>query len=188
MLPEILTSDLCSLLPNKNRYTLTAIINLDNNFKVKSLSITKGVINSNVRLTYKDAQSILDNGKGEYYDLLSSLNKIANKYKIKTFKKNSLNIYFPEPEFLFSNNDVPTKYIQKIHDSNLLIEEFMLLANKTIAESISNTENDMIFRNHTKPKHEIWNEIKNILRHLNITLKYEFFRSYRCNKNAKTYK
>ena len=87
MLPEILTSDLCSLLPNKNRYTLTAIINLDNNFKVKSLSITKGVINSNVRLTYKDAQSILDSGVGEYYDLLSSLNKIANKIRLKRLKK-----------------------------------------------------------------------------------------------------
>ena len=155
MIPPTLTSNLCSLLPEKNRFTLTAIIDLDQNLNVTHLDVKKGVINSNIRLTYTDAQAILDNGEGENFTLLNDLRIISAKLRKNRFNSGSLNIEIPEAEFTMGNDGVPSKISVKKHlKTHELVEDFMLLANRVIAQKFSENDKSLMFRNHGKPEAE----------------------------------
>ena len=155
MIPPILTSNLCSLLPHKNRFTLTAIIKLDKNLNVIEVDVKKGVINSNIRLTYTQAQKIIDSGEGDGYSLLDTLKSIAAKLRKKRFKSGSLNIEIPEVEFIMGDEGVPLKISIKKHlKTHELVEEFMLLANREIAQKFADKNESLVFRNHGKPETE----------------------------------
>ena len=155
MIPPTLTSNLCSLLPNENRFSLTAIVDLDKDLKVLALDVKKGVINSNIRLTYTEAQRIIDKGEGKYFTLLNSLKKISVKLRKDRFKSGSLNIEIPEPEFTMSANGVPSNISVKKHlKTHELVEEFMLLANRVIAQKFAENNEPLVYRNHGKPEPE----------------------------------
>lgn len=167
MIPPTLTSNLCSLLPDKNRFTLTAIISLDRQYKVIDLDVKKGVINSNLRLSYTDAQKMIDSGEGDKFHLLQSLTSISTILRKNRFKSGGLNIEIPEPEIFINDKGIPTKILIKRHlKTHELVEEFMLLANKTIADKFTQNIDPLVYRNHGKPEAERLIALNSLLGHL----------------------
>ena len=155
MIPPKLTSNLCSLLPEKNRFTLTAIIDLDNELNVTHLDVKKGVINSNIRLTYTEAQEIIDKSEGENFTLLNDLRLISAKLRKNRFKSGSLNIEIPEAEFTMGEEGIPSNIFAKKHlKTHELVEDFMLLANRVIAQRFAENDEILMYRNHGKPESE----------------------------------
>lgn len=138
MLPEVLSNDLCSLVPNEDRLTMSAVFVLNKNGEVKSEWYGRTVIHSQKRFTYEEAEISIKKPGTFLHKELSILNTIAKNLNKERFKKGAISLDQPEVKFVLDPNGVPIKVIQKIRgDSNKLIEELMLLANKKVAKVIS---------------------------------------------------
>lgn len=174
MLPEKLSNNICSLVPGKDRLTFSVFTELSPTGQLVSYKINKTLINSKKRFTYKEAQQILDNGKGELFDQLFMLNKIAKQLRAIRMRKGSINFIRPEVEFKLDETGNPIDIKLKVlQDTNQLIEEFMLLANKIVASHIKNltdTELPFVYRIHDKPDEERLQELSVFLK----TFGYEF--------------
>ena len=158
MLPERLCNFICSLRPNEEKLAFSCIFNLDNDANVKAYRIVHTVIKSNRRYAYEEAQQLLeDNGvvdgtgepapkpgkdgyKGEYAEEIITLDRLAKLLRARRFKGGSVKFDSEELHFDVDNTGKPLRcYFKRSKDANKLIEEFMLLANKTVAESIGKT-------------------------------------------------
>jgi ribonuclease R len=158
MLPERLCNFICSLRPNEEKLAFSCIFNLDNDANVKAYRIIHTVIKSNRRYAYEEAQQLLeDNGvvdgtgepapkpgkdgyKGEYAEEIITLDRLAKLLRARRFKGGSVKFDSEELHFDVDNTGKPLRcYFKRSKDANKLIEEFMLLANKTVAESIGKT-------------------------------------------------
>ena len=158
MLPERLCNFICSLRPNEEKLAFSCIFNLDNDANVKAYRIVHTVIKSNRRYAYEEAQQLLeDNGvvdgtgepapkpgkdgyKGEYAEEIITLDRLAKLLRARRFKGGSVKFDSEELHFDVDNTGKPLScYFKRSKDANKLIEEFMLLANKTVAESIGKT-------------------------------------------------
>src|SRR3989344_3677663 len=138
MLPEILSNDLCSLVPHKDRLTMSAVFTIDKNAKVKNEWFGKTVIHSQKRFTYEEAEEIIKKTTAPLHKELSVLNNLAKKLKKERFAQGAISLDQEEVKFVLDKNGVPIKVIKKQRgDSNRLIEELMLLANKKVAEKMS---------------------------------------------------
>lgn len=138
MLPEILSNHLCSLVPHKDRLTMSAVFILDKNAKVKSEWFGRTVIHSKKRFTYEEAEEIIKKGNAPFHKELSILNNLAKKMTKERFARGAIWLDQEEIKFILDNKGIPIKVIKKKRgDSNRLIEEFMLLANKKVAEALS---------------------------------------------------
>jgi len=182
MLPEILSNDLCSLVPNKDRLTMSAIFiidkNGDKNIRVKSGWFGKTVIHSQKRFTYEEAEVSIKKAGSPLHKELAILNDLAKKLTKERFAQGAISLEQEEVKFVLDANGVPVKVIKKERgDSNKLIEEFMLLANKKVAEVLSpkNTkgtknaqENEgiSIYRVHDLPSKEKMADLAFFLRSL----------------------
>ena len=157
MLPEKLSNNLCSLRPNEDRLAFSAIFNLDAKGKILKEWFGRTVIHSERRYSYEDAQKVLDTKEGDYPEELTLLNTIAKSLRKERFKKGAINFETPEVRFRLDENGKPLGIYQKErHDSHKLIEEFMLLANKRVAEYIYGlskgpNKNTMVYRVHEAP-------------------------------------
>ncbi|MEP7320757.1 MAG: ribonuclease R [Saprospiraceae bacterium] len=158
MLPEVLSGDVCSLKPNCDRLTFSVLFEFDQKFHVQKTWIGKSVIHSDYRFTYEKAQATLDEGSGAYYTELNQLNVISKELRKRRFDHGSIG--FESPEYKFALDPVTGKPIslhEKIRiDTHMLIEEFMLLANKAVAEFIHRKEKNediipFIYRVHDLP-------------------------------------
>lgn len=139
MLPEKLSNGICSLNPNEDRLTYSAIIELSPHGTVKNYSFHKSIINSKRRFTYEEAQEILETGKGDFAEILLEMNNLAKKLKKKRIYAGGLEFSSSEVIFKLDNDGVPLEVTKKIlKDSNFLIEEFMLLANKCVGTFVGN--------------------------------------------------
>lgn len=147
MLPERLCNFICSLRPDEEKLAYSVIFNMDDNANIKNYRIVHTVIKSNRRFVYDEVQKILvDSGavgsdkvnpKGEWAPELCQLWKIAKTLRDARFKNGSVRFESEEMKFDIDENGKPTRcYFKKIFEANNLVEEFMLLANKTVAESI----------------------------------------------------
>lgn len=155
MLPERLCNFICSLRPNEEKLAYSAVFNMDAEANVISWRLVHTVIKSNRRFAYEEVQKILeDNGvvdgtgepapapgkdgyKGEYADELVTLDRMAKKLRAKRFKNGAVKFDREELHFDIDEKGKPTRcYFKKSIDANKLIEEFMLLANRSVAESI----------------------------------------------------
>ncbi|MFH1608598.1 MAG: ribonuclease R [Patescibacteria group bacterium] len=161
MLPEVLSNDLCSLVPNKDRLTMSAVFVLDKNAKIKSEWFGKTVIHSAKRFTYQEAEDAIKNNKLAYHKELAILNNLAKKLTEERFEHGAMSLDQEEVKFVLDKDGKPIKVIKKIRgDSNRLIEEFMLLANKKVAELISKgtkkgqEEGIFVYRVHDLPSKE----------------------------------
>lgn len=156
MLPEKLSSDLCSLRPNEDRLTFSVIFEMTDKGEVINSKISKTIINSKRRFTYEEAQQIIESGKGDYSTELKLVNELAKQIRNKRMKSGSFEFFTPEIEFKLDENGYPSAIVKKeIKESNMLVEEFMLLANKTIAERIFSKGNvPFIYRVHDFPDEE----------------------------------
>lgn len=158
MLPEALSNDLCSLKPNVDRLAMSAIIVLDKDANVKDTWYGKTVIHSAKRFSYEEAQGVLDAGEGTLYDELIILNTLAKKILAKREAAGTLILETDEVKFELDADGVPLRAYRKVRgDTHKLIEEFMLLANRKVAEVFKAEEKKDgigIYRIHDLPNEE----------------------------------
>lgn len=138
MLPEVLSNDLCSLVPDQDRFTMSAVFVLDSKAQVHSTWFGRSVIHSQKRFSYEEAQSALENPKAPLHRELTVLNTMAKILTQNRFDAGAISLDQEEVKFVLDSKGVPIKVIKKVRgDSNRLIEEFMLLANRKVAEELS---------------------------------------------------
>ncbi|MBN8824746.1 MULTISPECIES: ribonuclease R [unclassified Spirosoma] len=160
MLPEKLSNGLCSLRPNEDKLTFSAVFELTPDAKIKNEWFGRTVTHSDRRFAYEEAQEILNNDRGDFLEELRLLNELAYKLRDERFKNGAINFETVEVRFRLDENGVPLAVYPKIRqDTNKLIEEFMLLANKRVAEYVhslskrnkNGEENTMVYRVHEGP-------------------------------------
>lgn len=160
MLPEALSNDLCSLNPNTDKLTMSAVFVVNNDAQVVSEWYGRTVIHSDKRFTYEEAQGILDKGEGIFHDELLTLNTLAKKLTKKRFEMGAISLDSEEVKFKLDEHGVPLEVFRKVRgDTHRLVEEFMLLANRKVAEFIGKTpkgaqEKLFVYRIHDKPSKE----------------------------------
>jgi len=155
MLPERLSNGLCSLRPNEDKLTFSCVFELDQDAKVLNHWIGRTVIHSDRRFSYEEAQENIDQQQGDFYEELTLLNGLAKKLREKRFQKGAINFETVEVKFKLDENGTPLGLVIKERkDIHKLIEEFMLLANKTVAEFIYNKnkgKDTFVYRIHENP-------------------------------------
>ena len=168
MLPEKLSNNICSLVPNEDRLTFSVIFEITGSGEVVDYQISKTIINSKRRFTYEEAQKIIETGKGDFSDDINSLNDIAVILRQKRFNEGSLEFFTPEVEFELNSDGKPVNIFKKeIKESNMLVEEFMLLANKSVAEQISRKKKiPFVYRVHDFPDQEKIEEFSRFVKSL----------------------
>lgn len=134
MLPEHLSNGICSLRPDEEKLTFSCIFEMTPAGKVVDSKICRTVIKSNRRFTYEEAQDIIETGEGDYKDEVLTLDSLAKILRKKRFENGSVDFDRTEVRFDIDETGHPTGvYFKESKDANKLIEEFMLLANKTVA-------------------------------------------------------
>jgi ribonuclease R len=157
MLPEKLSNVLCSLRPNEDKLTFAAIFEMDEKFNVQDFTIAKTIIHSRRRFTYEEAQQRIESGSGDYADELQVLNRIATHIRSKRMKKGAIAFEKAEVKFKLDEQGKPLGVFLKVRkDAHLLVEDFMLLANETVARFGSAVHKDkkampFVYRIHDKP-------------------------------------
>lgn len=176
MLPEELSNGLCSLNEGVDRLTFSAVFELDMNGKIYHEWFGETVIHSDKRFTYENAQEILDNKKGTFYQELSTLNSIAKKLNKKRFDEGAIMLEQDEVKFRLDPKGVPISVYTKARgDTNKLVEEFMLLANRRVAEYMSKDKKGIkgifLYRIHDLPNKEKMGDLASFLKRLGYHLK-----------------
>ena len=137
MLPERLCNLLCSLRPNEEKLAYSVIFEMNDKAEVKNSRIVKTVIKSDRRFTYEEAQAIIDTGEGEYKDEILKLNELAQILRQNRMAAGAVDFDRVEVRFEIDEKGKPISvYFKESKEANKLIEEFMLLANRTVAECI----------------------------------------------------
>ena len=168
MLPEILSTDLCSLVPNKDRLALTLKVEIDANCSIVNYAFFESIINSDKRFTYTEVSSILKKlNSNSFEDSLNMLNELTSALKIKRLNDG---LSFAHHEVIFTKdrkNNYNPLTIKKDEDSHKIVEECMLLANKIAAKEIVDLNKDSnrsgMFRNHDIPDQKNEDYIKDII-------------------------
>jgi ribonuclease R len=138
MLPERLSNGLCSLRPHEEKLTYSCIYKMTNDGKILDKWLGRTVINSNHRFTYEDVQQIIDKGSGIYDKEVLLLHNLAQKMRQERMKNGAINFSSQEVRFKLDELGRPIGIVVKeSKSSHQLIEEFMLLANRTVAETVS---------------------------------------------------
>ena len=141
MLPERLCNFICSLRPDEEKLCYSAIFVLDEDANVKNYHIAHTVIKSNRRYAYEEVQEILTGKDGDYAEELRTLDKLAKKLRERRFKGGAVKFDREELHFDIDEKGKPIRaYFKKSNDATQLIEEFMLLANRTVAEHVGKVE------------------------------------------------
>lgn len=141
MLPEKISNELCSLRPKEDKLTFSAVFQINARAEVKQYWLGRTVIYSDHRFTYEDVQEIIETGKGLYNAEVKLLNSIAQKLRKQRFTKGAINFSSQEVRFKLDAAGKPVGIVVKeSKEAHQLIEEFMLLANRTVAENISHVQ------------------------------------------------
>lgn len=157
MLPEKLSNGVCSLRPDEDKLCFSAIFKMDGNAQVLDQWFGRTVIRSNRRFTYEDAQAIIEGADGDYRKEILLLNDLAQKLRAERFKAGAIDFDRVEVKFDLDEAGKPLGvYFKRSKEANKLIEEFMLLANKKVAERIGKPKAGkkaptFVFRVHEKP-------------------------------------
>lgn len=160
MLPEKLCNNLCSLRPDEEKLTYSVIFEMNEKAEVKKSRIVHTIIKSNRRFCYEEVQKIIENKQGEFVDEILALDGMAKKLREKRFKNGAINFERVEVKFKIDKKGKPLGvYFKESKDANKLIEEFMLLANRTVAEKIGKVgkgkkAKTFVYRVHDQPDPE----------------------------------
>ncbi|MBX9852888.1 MAG: ribonuclease R [Cytophagaceae bacterium] len=160
MLPEKLSNNLCSLRPHEDKLTFSAVFELNEDGKILNEWYGKTIIHSDRRFTYEEVQEIIEGGKGEFSQEIHKLNDLAHKLRRDRFKKGAIAFETVEVKFKMDEKGKPLAVIPKVRkDAHKLIEDFMLLANRKVAEFVhfmnnGKEKNTMVFRIHDHPNPE----------------------------------
>jgi len=171
MLPHILSTDLCSLLPNKDRLAVSAVFTLDNNANIVNEWFGETVIHSDRRYTYEDAQETLDTGAGDLHEELSTLLELSKKIRARRAAKGAIEFDTAEVKVELDEMGKPIAIrLKERKATNLLIEDFMLLANEAVAKHLSKLTSNggphfqSLYRVHDAPDADRIENLANLLR------------------------
>ena len=190
MLPERLSNELCSLRPNEDKLCMSVILEMDNEAKVIRHKICRTIICSDYRLTYRQAQDILEEktcdairgNELKVSHAIRNLNQLAQILRTNRFRHGAINFEAPEVHFRLNEQGEPVEiFFHKSYDSNHLIEEFMLLANRIVATEIGkkNKNNNgektdkypFVFRVHANPDPEKLSKLAAFIKRFGFNLK-----------------
>ena len=168
MLPEVLSNNICSLRPNVDRLAYSILFEMDESANMLDYTIKKTVIHSDVRFTYQTAQDVIDNKEGKLVTELLLLDKLSKILREKRQQNGSINFESTEVKFILDKNNNPIDvYFKESLSTNHLIEEFMLLANKTVAKHIgfpTKNAKTFVYRIHDKPDSDRISTLNNIVK------------------------
>lgn len=159
MLPERLSNDLCSLRPGEEKLAFSAVFEMDESLEITSQWLGRTIIRSDRRFSYAEAQQVIETGQGEYAEEILTLNRLAQQMRKERFRHGAITFDREEAKFTLDEDGKPTGvYFKEMKESNQLVEEFMLLANRKVAEFIgmkrgkdANAERTFVYRVHDKP-------------------------------------
>jgi len=162
MLPERLSNELCSLRPREEKLTFSAIFELTEEGKIKNQWFGKTIIKSDRRFTYEEAQERIETEQGDFSSEIKVLNQLAGKLRTARYEEGSINFETVEVKFRLSKDGKPLEIIPKVRqDAHKLVEEFMLLANKKVAQFVFDklkkkpeAERAFVYRTHDPPDPE----------------------------------
>lgn len=163
MLPERLSNELCSLRPNETSLCFSAVFTLNENLEILEEWFGRTVIHSNRRFTYAEAQQIIETGRGDYAEEVLTLNRLAQALRRERFRNGAISFDREEMKFQLDEAGRPIGvYFKEQKESNQMIEEFMLLANRRVAEFCGKRKTDkgrtvertMVYRVHDTPSEE----------------------------------
>jgi len=160
MLPERLSNGLCSLRPNEDKLCFSAVFELDQEANVVEQWFGKTIIHSDTRFSYEDAQEVLENKTGKHSEELLKLNELAYILRERKFKHGAISFESVEIKFNLDEHGKPLGvYAKERKDAHKLIEDYMLLANKKVAEFIAKKGNGkqkltFVYRSHDSPKED----------------------------------
>ncbi len=138
MLPEKISNELCSLRPNEDKYTFSVIFQINNRAEIKSKWIGRTIIHSDHRFSYEEVQQIIETKDGVHHKPILLLNSLAQEFRKERFNNGAINFSSSEVRFQLDEKGKPIGIIVKeSKEAHKLIEEFMLLANRTVAEYVS---------------------------------------------------
>ncbi len=191
MLPEILSNNLCSLRPHEDKLCYSAIFDLDDNAKIHKEWFGHTIINSDHRFNYEEAQQIIESGEGDFADILLKLNELAQVMRKQRFDNHAINFETEEVKFKLDEQGYPVGVYLKVQkEANWLIEEFMLLANKRVAEKVGRKRyadkisNVFVYRVHDKPLDEKVDTFKNFVKKLGYELNTKSTKSLSSSLNS----
>ena len=167
MLPERLCNDLCSLRPHEDKLAFSAVFHIDDSGKVKQEWFGRTVIHSDRRFTYEEAQSVIETGEGDFKEEILTLHTLAQTLRKERYRKGAIAFDRREAKFHLDEKGHPTGVYFKVQkEANQLIEEFMLLANRRVAEFCARAhgkERTMVFRVHDRPNSDKFERFRSFI-------------------------
>src|SRR5690606_38206173 len=161
MLPEMLSNGVCSLRPQETKLCFSAVFELDENAKVLSEWFGRTVIFSDRRFSYEEAQQCIETGEGDFAEEILVMDKLAKQLRKKRFQSGAIAFDRIEVKFNIDEDGKPLGvYFKESKDANKLIEEFMLLANRKVAEFVGKPSDKnkkpktFVYRIHDEPNQE----------------------------------
>ncbi len=177
MLPEHLSNFICSLRPHEEKLTYAVIFELDKDANIRHHRIVRTVINSDRRFTYEEAQERIETGEGDLAEEIQHLDKLAKALRAKRFKKGAIAFDRAEARFEIDETGKPLSiYFKEMKDSNQLIEEFMLLANRAVARFVGKPKKGdaktFVYRIHDEPDLEKLFTFANFIKRFGYKVKF----------------
>ena len=176
MLPERLSNELCSLRPGEEKLCFSAVFEMDDECNITRQWLGRTVICSDRRFTYEEAQQIIEGGEGDYKAEILKLNALAQKMRAARFAEGSIRFEREEPKFRLDAEGKPLGVYFKVQkEANQLIEEFMLLANRTVASFVGQKKwrdgkaKTFVYRVHDKP------DADKLARFANFILRFGYY-------------
>ncbi len=175
MLPERLSNFICSLRPNEEKLCFSAVFDLDDDANVVNQWFGRTIIKSDRRFAYEEAQQVIETQQGDLKDEILTLDMLAKKLRADRFKKGAVAFDKREVKFQLDEQNKPTGvYFKESKDSNKLIEEFMLLANKKVAEFVAlhtgKPAKTFVYRIHDKPNEEKLRDFANFVKKFGFSI------------------
>ena len=167
MLPERLCNDLCSLRPHEDKLAFSTVFHIDEKGKISKEWFGRTVIHSDRRFTYEEAQAVIESGKGEMKDEILTMHNIAQTLRKERYRKGAIAFDRREAKFHLDEKGHPMGVYFKVQkEANQLIEEFMLLANRRVAEFCARAkgkERTMVYRVHDRPNSDKFERFRSFI-------------------------
>lgn len=180
MLPEKISNELCSLRQDEEKLAFSVLFEFDEKMEVVNYKFAKTVIFSNRRFVYEEVQEILDGKEGDFREELIYMDKVAKHLRKKRFKNGSLQFHSDEVRFKLDQYAKPIEvYVKETIEANLLVEDFMLLANVSVSKYLSKlkvvkgTSQPSVYRVHDQPSIEKLQTLSTIAKRFGIGLRFE---------------
>ena len=176
MLPEKLCNNVCSLRPDEEKLTFSAVFEMDDDAHVLNHWIGKTIIKSCRRYAYEEVQAMIEGGEGDYKEEILTFHHLATKLRERRMAQGSLNFHSEEVKFILDEQGKPIDtYVRVQNESHELIEDFMLLANRTVAETFGKPgspwkNHTFVYRIHDEPNPEKLNNFLRLISRLGYTM------------------